>query len=345
MKIFNLNGFPAYCIPDAALIVGSAIVYNNRLEEGYIANKFDERKELLQEEVTSRLTRREVDGGIEFFFIRPPTLMGHFNAKVFQFNTIHPYNYYHFLIESLPGLYSFLRSGDLSADSLILTGQLHPNMQTALSFVLAGKIPLLQLGLWQYITAAEVVTGEDTVYGAELLDGKLSDEFFYRNEDLLLLRDLFKKSNHYKKKVIDKKIFVKRYSPQRQLFNSRILEKISESNGFEVVDPGELSFWEQVELFSSASVVCGPTGAWVANMIFAPENAKFFIFYPETAITKKTLWAGLGEVLSVDVEDIYCPISILNNRQPIHSHFNFPENDFRKLLIDIDRFVMSSKYI
>lgn len=64
----------------------------------------------------------------------------------------------------------------------------------------------------------------------------------------------------------------------RRFLNEDEIEQIFKKHGFESVQPEKLSFSEQVRLFSEADVIAGGTGAGMANMIFARENATILIF-------------------------------------------------------------------
>lgn len=61
-------------------------------------------------------------------------------------------------------------------------------------------------------------------------------------------------------------------SRQRELINSQTLQTQLEQYGFQAVDPSELSFPDQVRLFSSAKMVVGIHGSAFANAIFMPPN-------------------------------------------------------------------------
>jgi capsular polysaccharide biosynthesis protein len=246
---------------------------------------------------------------------------------------MYPDNYYHFLIEALPSIISLLASEDLNEHSVIVSGKLHSNMLSAFNFVtFPMRISLLQLSELRYVTADEVVVTPDSAYGAHLTKGGISDKFVFNKDNLRELRYFFKASKHYYTGMASRRLFVRRRSSRRDLTNSHSLEMIAKSHGFEIIDPGELSFFDQVTLFSSASIVCGPTGAWIANMLFSASNTEYIIYYPNTYQPIQSLWSGLGEVLNIKVTDIYCPISSLNSDYPIHSDFTVPEHAFEQLL-------------
>jgi hypothetical protein len=60
----------------------------------------------------------------------------------------------------------------------------------------------------------------------------------------------------------------------RRLLNEGELAKIAAARGFEIVRCEDLSFADQVNLFSQAAVITGPHGAGFANMVFAPRQAR-----------------------------------------------------------------------
>ncbi|MBD2654458.1 glycosyltransferase family 61 protein [Synechocystis sp. FACHB-383] len=59
----------------------------------------------------------------------------------------------------------------------------------------------------------------------------------------------------------------------RRLLNEEEILPILEKEGFEVIRPENLSFPEQVQTFSQASIIMGVHGAGLTNMLFAPSGA------------------------------------------------------------------------
>lgn len=58
----------------------------------------------------------------------------------------------------------------------------------------------------------------------------------------------------------------------RRLSNAEEIVRIAEQYGFEIVACENMSFTEQVDLFSQAGVVAGPHGAGFTNLVFAPKD-------------------------------------------------------------------------
>ena len=73
----------------------------------------------------------------------------------------------------------------------------------------------------------------------------------------------------------EKRLYVSRKDASKRVMESEYeIEQLFTSLKFEIVIPSELSFFEQVKLFSSASAVVGPHGAGLTNILFAPRGIK-----------------------------------------------------------------------
>lgn len=72
----------------------------------------------------------------------------------------------------------------------------------------------------------------------------------------------------------------RRDAKKRRLLNEEEFLPRLESEGFELICPGDLSVIEQVRLFSGASIIIGPHGAGLTNMVFAPTSATLIELFP-----------------------------------------------------------------
>jgi hypothetical protein len=89
-------------------------------------------------------------------------------------------------------------------------------------------------------------------------------------------RDLMKRN------APSRKIYLPRLGSQvRKIINSKQVEDLMRENGFEFIYPQEFSFRDQIELFSSAKIVVGATGAAFSNMVFMQPGTKAVIFSPK----------------------------------------------------------------
>lgn len=80
----------------------------------------------------------------------------------------------------------------------------------------------------------------------------------------------------------NRKIFVVRRRTTRELINLAEVEGILAADGWDLVDPGEWSFREQIEIFRQARVVAGVHGAGMSNLLWAPAGTRVIELMPDT---------------------------------------------------------------
>lgn len=321
MQITLLRAAPEYALPNSALIAGSALVYGKALGGAVATFPFDPARDLLPEETNGRLRRRVRDGKLDFAIPGIVQNVGHLTQDATPLNLMYPSNYFHFLIETLPSLIALIERRTVTEDSIIVSGLLHLNMLAALKYALGPlDLPILQLRPMQAVTCDRVVTAPPTWHATHLVAGGISDSEF-NPENLRLVRRRFAPLWETSLKAPTQKIFVRRVSQLRNVINAEEVERLAQEAGYRIVQPEHLSFFEQVELFSSASHIMGPTGAWAANLLFAPEAAQVVVFCPEATKTERNIWVGLGEPFGLKVDILYCPIPKALERFPIHSDF------------------------
>jgi capsular polysaccharide biosynthesis protein len=307
-------------------VAGASLVFSQDLEDAYIATPFDPKVEYLQEEMIRTLRRVSVGDQIGFEFGQGLDMVGHLVRDVIPLNLLHPANYFHFLIECLPSLLFLIQHDLVSANALLVTGHLHPNMALALNYVTQrAPLPILQLRSLQGVLCDRVLLPPPSWHATELLNGGVSDST-YDAEKVRFARDAFKPLWADRATTSPVKLFIRRLAIQRMLSNADEAERLAVAAGYQVIDPGGLDLYDQIRIFSSASHIVGPTGAWAANLLFARDDAKVTVLYPETCATEKNTWKALGEACGIEVDEVYCPIT-LRKRQPIHSDFRVPPEE------------------
>ncbi|MCR5873397.1 glycosyltransferase family 61 protein [Phenylobacterium sp. J426] len=322
MIVDELRDQPAYLLSPAVLMAGSALAFSTDLQTAYSAAPFDPKREHLQEEMIRTLVRTPVGDQIGFEFAQTPDIAAHLSRDAIPLNLLHSGNYFHFLVEALPNLLVLLQNDLVGPNSLIVSGLLHSNMWSALQLVLRGReTPILQLRKHQAVSADRAILLPPAWHASELLGGAISDST-YDVTKIQLLRDSFRPL--WPDGANDLKLFIRRASGQRIVSNAQEVEQAAIQAGYHVIDPGQFSFEEQVRIFQSASHVAGPTGAWLANLVFTREDARVSVFYPETGRVERTIWRLLAEICGVAIDEIYCPVTLYRERQPIHSDFLIP---------------------
>lgn len=330
MNLSHLPGGP-HVFENAALVCGMSMVFSPDLQQAITPAPFDSARALCEEEVARRLLRRVEDGRVSFDFAKPPEMMGRLAAEVIPLNLLHPQNYFHFLIEWLPGVAALLADGRAGERSMIASGLLHPNMWQALRILLGRRqLPILQLKLNQAIACDTVLQPRPSYHAAELIGGGVTTASFDR-QNLDVLRQAFRPL-WSEPQARGRKLYVRRVSPVRNLVNSAEVEALARTAGFEVVDPAQLSFVQQVKLFSQASQLAGPTGAWVANLAFVPEGAKVTVFHSELTRAERSHWGPLGDIFGLQLTELYGPVPKVWDRHAIHSDYLVPLDELRTRL-------------
>jgi capsular polysaccharide biosynthesis protein len=332
MKIKEMLGGPFHVLDKMALVSGSSMVFANDFSQAFTTWPFDPAKVLSEDESSGRLVRAETADGIDFQFCNPPVVVGHLRQTAVPLNLIHYYNYFHFLIEWYPTILSLVRREVVTKASLLVTGPLHPNMWDAVHYLLSPlHLSTLQLRLSHAVTCDRVIAAPPSVTYASLIGGGVAS-CAYNAENISLIRRAFMPlwvegaGSHLRK------LLIRRISQNRNVANWDEVEEAAIGAGYEVVDPGRLTFREQIKLFSSASRILGPTGAWAANLIFVPEGATVAVFYPSTARSPNSLWSELGKTIGVQVDDVYCPVSPSGSQDWIHADFSIPMDRLGDLL-------------
>lgn len=308
-------------------MAGSQMAYSAGLDAAYVATPFDPGVDLCPEESIRTLTRVVQDGKIQFEFVEPPEIVGHLNRDVIAFNLLHPQNYFHFLIEYLPSLFALVKANRVAPNAMIATGLLHANMWTALLAIVEHlSIPVIQLRKTQAVSCDRATLVTPSWRASEHIGGAVSDSV-YNGDNIRQMRAAFRPywSGGGERGL---KLYLRRMSGQRVLTNAEDLERMAVTAGYKVVDAAALSFEEQIRVFSEASHIVGPTGAWLANLIFTREDTRVTVLYPATCESGVGIWTQLGDICGVEVRGMFGPITLYRERQPIHSDFMIPPDLF-----------------
>ncbi|MFY9621708.1 MAG: glycosyltransferase family 61 protein [Pyrinomonadaceae bacterium] len=81
-----------------------------------------------------------------------------------------------------------------------------------------------------------------------------------------------------------KRLYLTRRGGRRHVINEDELEPILRRFDFEIINSGEFSFADQIELFSRAEAIAGPHGAALTNSVFAPAACKIFELFAPTCV-------------------------------------------------------------
>jgi capsular polysaccharide biosynthesis protein len=131
-----------------------------------------------------------------------------------------------------------------------------------------------------------------------------------------------------------KRVFLQRTTSRRGLINQPELAEIAGRLGLELVDPSHLSWQEQIELFSSSSLVVGASGAVMANYLLMLPGSRVLALTSDS-LADFVLPAALAGVSQVAFSYLTGPNKSalkghLARNSWLHSSFSVQPDRFRR---------------
>ncbi len=212
----------------------------------------------------------------------------------------HSANYYHWLFECLPRAIVALEQPEYAGWPLLVEAGLPTQNLQALQR-LSGEREIICLGHLEACRVEElafpgVFSFMHDNYGRRVR----AEDLVIAPEAVQLLRERLLPTAAG---VAGRKIYIARDRARyRRVLNEGQIQAALRAQGFEIVRPEELSFAEQLELFSGASVIVGPTGAGLSNMVFAPLGCRVIVLAGETREANYFIFGQLGRLLKHELQ-------------------------------------------
>ena len=184
--------------------------------------------------------------------------------------------YYHWLNDVLPRLYILEKFEHLQSIPLLLPSGLTQNQYESLHLLGISRDRIIEFdgGHWQvdrlYFPSFLSRTGNSRPQAVSWLRNH-----FWKELGIQVGRGDTRRSRLY---------ISRRDAECRRIVNEEELVDFLESRGFKGIVPGELSFAEQVRIFSQAEIIIGPHGSGLANMVFTPPGATLIELFPPNYI-------------------------------------------------------------
>lgn len=103
----------------------------------------------------------------------------------------------------------------------------------------------------------------------------------------------------------NRRIYIERNAPTRNLNNATEMRDLFRSDGWEIVDPATLRFEQQIELFRDASHIVGVHGAGLTNLLWAPKQAQVLEFMPSRR--RNACYSGISLSIGIAHTTLVCP--------------------------------------
>ena len=235
-------------------------------------------------------------------------------------------NYAHWTTEILPRIVAFCKNSKYKNVPLILNDSLHPNIMSSLDRIIGSRDVILLPKNHSIRVKNLYLMGVVGFVGFERRNLKQPESTTgsYNNLAIKFLRKKFLSAPIGNKKKWPEKIFIRRNSHYRKLINSKEIEELLIKKGFSIVEPGNLSFENQVALFSNAKIIIGPAGADFANLIYANLKSNVIILISDHEGNNYEYWPNISSIVGIQITYILgrCAETRIEGRLGPHSDFS-----------------------
>tara|TARA_A100001011_G_C14257429_1_gene820700 strand:+ start:143 stop:1240 length:1098 start_codon:yes stop_codon:yes gene_type:complete len=188
-------------------------------------------------------------------------------------------NYFHWLYDILPKMNICSKNYDLKKMDYIYISSLENYQKSTLEILGYDNLKIIDANKNRHIQADEIICSEHPWYqkGFILEEAKKLPEWIIK-----WIYDSF--INHGKQFDCNEKIFIDRSESvfsHCQFINNEEIINFLENRGYTSYKVGQLSFQEQVYLFSNAKIIIGAHGAAFANLAFCKKNTKIIEIKPK----------------------------------------------------------------
>lgn len=199
------------------------------------------------------------------------------------------FNYYHFTIELLSRIQYIDKFKDyISIPILVDEKALSiPQFREILNIINWHNHPIIPIKK-NYIYEVEklIYPSYNTWLPINLEKGMKTraEDFLIAKSAIKYIRNNVLKSNKINADTLSgyRKIFISRKNAKnKRLINEEKVIEITKKYNFEIAYPEELTFLQQVKLFSESEYIVGSTGAAFTNILFCPKNAKIMCIIPK----------------------------------------------------------------
>lgn len=196
--------------------------------------------------------------------------------KAFNLTGIFSYSYYHFLVNILPKLFYLYQCDEYVEYPLLIDRRAYESYKNIIDIFNIHNRKIVCVGAdVAFMVKKLIISSNCAWYDRYVLENYFEEVgHVYDKLAIQFVRDMALKK--VKRGVGTKRVYVSRRNiseDRRRLVEEEKVEALFHRYGFVSVCPEELSFLEQVELFSQAEIFAGVSGAAFTNIIFLPEDA------------------------------------------------------------------------
>ena len=189
-------------------------------------------------------------------------------------------NYFHWLYDILPKINICFKNYELKEIDYFYISKLEEFQKSTLHILGYSNFKIIDSNKNRHIQADEIICSEHPWYK----NGFILEEANKLPAWIInWINDSF--INHAKKFDCNEKIFIDRSESafsHCQFVNNKEIINFLKNQGFTSYKVGQLSFQEQIYLFSNAKIIIGAQGAAFANLAFCKKNTKILEIKPKS---------------------------------------------------------------
>lgn len=209
-------------------------------------------------------------------------------------------NWFHWLIEYLPRVL-FIPDSIPDSVPVVVSTRTPPTGLEALRQLTGREIIAIDSAIAQPFGVLHVLAPQVQVFDTTRVPW--SDGLRLNSEALIRLSEALRQGTP---PAAGRRVFLQRKARHRGIRNEDALAAIARRHGLEVVDPGALGFREQVELFGSARLLVGASGAVMANYVMMRPGS-IVVALTSDQLYDFVLPAALAQVAGVEFSYVTGP--------------------------------------
>lgn len=238
-------------------------------------------------------------------------------------------NWYHWLIEYLPRVLEI--PGEIGQDVPLLVSTRTPQTGLqALRSLSNRRVVFIDPGLSQAVSRLHVLAPP-----VQILDSTRvpwASGLLTNPAPLNEVRRVWRKDAPAATRLI----FLRRSSGHREMDNEPELERIARSMGLEILEPGSLTWDQQREIFTTAKLVVGASGAVMADYLLMPQRSRVLALTSEL-LGNFALPAVIASIGEVEFSYLLGPTihrldEFTHRRDWFHSDFTIDADVFKAVL-------------
>lgn len=233
----------------------------------------------------------------------------------------HSNNYYHWLLECLPRAILAHRQTDWADAPFLIDADIPDQFIESLRLISPERKHIaikngIRLPVQELYFPSVMSTTHD-YYGLS----PHAEDFIIAPEAVAMLRESFLPSaTNVPSEQMQQFIYVARSGGKhRAITNENEVIGAMEEMGFTIVYPGKMSFAKQITLFANAKIIVGPTGAGMANIVFAKQDCRIAVMAAATRNANYFLFAQLAQYVGQQIAYIGCKPETASD---LHSNYH-----------------------